>query len=108
MPASHRSALLALAALALCACNRSDASPQPGRAPATPLACAGPSDPACGPAAYCKAESSSNAAGRCAPKPQMCPMVYHPVCGVDGRTYPNVCHAERAGVSLAHDGVCEK
>ena len=123
MPASHRTALFALAAaLALCACNSNanpqNASPQntaaqnagtqPARAPETPLACAGPSDTACGPEAYCKADNQSNAAGRCAPKPQACPMIYHPVCGADGRTYPNACHAERAGVNLAHSGACEK
>lgn len=133
MPASHRSALLALgAALALCAC-RPDARAQPGGDPqappetpratpretppetpsetprATPLACAGPSDPACGPDAYCKAESAQpNTGGRCAPRPQMCPMIYQPVCGGDGRTYPNACHAARAGVNAAHSGACEK
>jgi len=103
MPASHRSVLFALgAALALCACT--DARSQPGGAP---LACAGPADTACGPDAYCKAGGASNAGGQCAPRPQMCPMIYQPVCGVDGRTYPNDCHAERAGVSLAHGGACE-
>jgi hypothetical protein len=107
MPASHRSALLALgAALALCAC-KPEARAQPEDAQPTPSACAGPSDPACGPDAYCKAESALNAGGRCAPRPQMCPMIYQPVCGADGRTYPNACHAARAGVNLAHDGACE-
>jgi hypothetical protein len=126
MPASHRPALLALAAaLALCACNTS-ASPQSSSAQNTsgqntssqsagaqtsgsqPLSCAGPSDTACGPEAYCKADAQAATAGRCAPKPQACPMIFHPVCGADGRTYPNSCHAERAGVNLAHSGACEK
>ena len=111
MPASPRSALLALgAALALCACKPdARAQPQPGRDPQTPPACAGPSDPACGADAYCKSESSApDAGGQCAPRPQMCPMIYQPVCGADGRTYPNACHAARAGVNLAHDGACGK
>lgn len=98
MPAVHRSALIALgAALALGACN-SDASPEPGRAP---------DPPAAGADASCTSASAPNAEGRCAPRPQVCPMIYHPVCGADGRTYPNVCHAERAGVALAHGGACE-
>lgn len=107
MPASHRSALLALAALALCAC-KPDARAQTPRAPEAPLACAGPSDTSCGPDAYCKATNASETAGQCMPRPQICPMIYHPVCGSDGRTYPNTCHAERAGVNLAHEGACEK
>jgi hypothetical protein len=105
MPASHPFALLALgAALVVCACN---ARSQPGRAPETSLACTSPSDTACGPDAYCKAAGAPEGGGRCAPKPRICPMIYHPVCGADGRTYPNACHAERAGVNLAHGGACE-
>jgi hypothetical protein len=37
----------------------------------------------------------------------MCPMIYQPVCGADGKTYPNSCHATRAGASIAHTGACE-
>jgi hypothetical protein len=99
MPASPRSALLALAAaLALCACKPdARAQPQAGGDPQTP-----PAD------ASCKSASSApDEGGRCAPRPQMCPMIYQPVCGADGRTYPNACHAARAGVSLAHGGACE-
>ena len=109
MRVSHGSALFVLAAaLALCAC-KPDARAQPhsGRDARTPRACTGPSDPACGPDAYCKVEGASDAGGRCAPRPQMCPMIYQPVCGADGRTYPNACHAARAGANLAHDGACE-
>ena len=65
MPASHRSALLALAAVALCAC-KPDARAQPVRDPATPpetpLACAGPSDAARPP--YCKAAAHPGGARR--------------------------------------------
>ena len=36
----------------------------------------------------------------------MCPMIYQPVCGVDGKTYPNQCHATRAGAKVSHAGAC--
>ena len=36
----------------------------------------------------------------------MCPMIYQPVCGADGKTYPNQCHATRAGAKVSHTGAC--
>lgn len=41
----------------------------------------------------------------CADTP-VCPAVYDPVCGGDGKTYPNPCEAQRVGVAIAHTGVC--
>lgn len=40
----------------------------------------------------------------------ICPMVYQPVCGTDGRTYGNMCQLQcmvSLGVSLSHEGPCE-
>jgi Cys-rich repeat protein len=37
----------------------------------------------------------------------ICPEVWSPVCGVDGRTYPNPCYADCARVPIAHWGECE-
>eukprot|EP00741_Cyanophora_paradoxa_P014070 tig00020734_g13582.t1 len=38
--------------------------------------------------------------------PLFCPFIYSPVCGVDGRTYPDRCQAEIEGVPVVHDGPC--
>ncbi|MCX8154544.1 MAG: Kazal-type serine protease inhibitor [Candidatus Micrarchaeota archaeon] len=38
---------------------------------------------------------------------EVCIEIYEPVCGVDGKTYPNRCYAEREGVKVAHPGECK-
>ncbi|MEK7747683.1 MAG: Kazal-type serine protease inhibitor domain-containing protein [Nitrospirota bacterium] len=37
-----------------------------------------------------------------------CPSVYEPVCGNDGISYENACNAERSGMPIIHDGVCDE
>jgi len=39
-------------------------------------------------------------------KPEVCTMQWDPVCGVDGKTYGNMCMLEGAGVELASIGEC--
>lgn len=37
----------------------------------------------------------------------VCPSIYAPVCGVNGRTYSSSCDARVAGMNIAHNGACE-
>ena len=66
-------------------------------------------DQTCGSERYCaRPTGRCGGAGECAPRPEdgLCPAIVSPVCGCDHRTYPNACHAQVRGQSLAHLGSC--
>ncbi len=46
--------------------------------------------------------------GTCTKIPPGCPDKWDPVCGCDGKTYPNDCDALMAGVGVQHPGECSK
>ena len=72
--------------------------------------CGGPRGLLCPRTAYCQTPANTcpgpKQFGLCRTRPQICPNVFIPVCGCDGKTYPNSCQAARAGTSVAHTGAC--
>jgi hypothetical protein len=106
--------LMAAAVLSLAAC-KTDGAPAPGggHPPPPPSGsgkmCGGIAGFRCDPGQYCQTQGPMypDKSGVCRTKPQVCPMIYKPVCGMDGKTYGNSCQAAAAGTSVEHDGACK-
>lgn len=64
----------------------------------------GQKDTPCGPDQFC--EGKCGGPGVCKARPQVCDMMYTPVCGCDGVTYNNSCMALVAGMTVATQGPC--
>ena len=106
-----RLAGLLIVIVACAACQAQTATPaKPPPDGASGGQCGGFASPPCPTGSYCKkspeALRGADMPGVCATKPQMCPMIYQPVCGEDAKTYPNACHAAQAGVNVVADGAC--
>lgn len=76
------------------------------------VTCGGFAGDTCGADEYCYFEAGTycdyaDATGVCRPRPEACAEILAPVCGCDGRTYGNQCHAASAGASVYHVGECE-
>jgi len=67
-------------------------------------------DSSCGQGTFCEHLAGTckqpSSGGFCVPKPETCTFLYAPVCGCDGKTYPNDCVRRKNVVSLAHSGAC--
>jgi hypothetical protein len=60
----------------------------------------------CAPGSYCPSHDCQSA-DQCVPATIACPDIWSPVCGCDGKSYPNACWADAAAVIIAHDGTCD-
>jgi hypothetical protein len=66
--------------------------------------------PSCPADSYCKFPEGTcgenGVSGTCEEIPQMCTMIYSPVCGCDNNTYASMCTAASHSVSVRSRGEC--
>lgn len=94
------------------AVNGTCATFPPPAPPTLGMACDGfgpSSNVICDAGEFCKfdtSDSCGDSAGVCTEIPNVCTEEFNPVCGCDGTTYPNPCHAYAQGTSPSSYGSC--
>lgn len=81
------------------------------RADCTLIARTCQTDANCNADEFCKLEACGQAQqgiGTCEAITHVCPEIFAPTCGCDGRDYGNACQAAQHGISVAHTGFCPK
>src|ERR1700723_4275127 len=83
---------------------------EPARAVGLGETCAGAAGVGCDAGLWCELDAGacSNAAaeGKCAHAPQICNMIYMPVCACGGKTYGNDCERRSAKAQKSHNKQC--
>jgi hypothetical protein len=91
-----------------CSCSSSGAAVCTTRV-CTGQSCGGLAGAKCPSGQYCSFDSGCGASdrqGTCQAPPTICNDAVVPVCGCDGKTYPNACYAARAQQSVQKTGAC--
>jgi hypothetical protein len=75
-------------------------------------ACGGPQKITCNSALFCRKAvgqcAVEDAPGTCEKAPDFCIRMSRPVCGCNGKTYPNECEARHVKVAIDYTGPCKK